>query len=175
LLTLYDRLLQQISSERSYNYRPNMIKLFVNKTKKLSRSRYSKERHNLYESGFTLIELVVTMVVLGIIITSLSGMYYIMQSIAVQGQHLDIATRAARTEIEDLRNSGYNSLIPGSNIDFTASLPTTLPKNATGTVVISQPLSGLIKVDVTISYTDFGSQHNVELSSDIGVIGIGQT
>jgi prepilin-type N-terminal cleavage/methylation domain-containing protein len=152
-----------------------MIRRSLYKTKKLNRSSPVTGRLNSIEDGFTLIELVVTMVVLGIIITSLSGMYYIMQSIAVQGQHLDIATRAARTEIEDLRNSGYNSLIPGSNINFTASLPTSLPKNASGTVVISQPLSGLIKVDVTISYTDFGSQHNVELSSDIGVIGIGQT
>jgi prepilin-type N-terminal cleavage/methylation domain-containing protein len=145
-----------------------MIRRSLYKTKKLNRSSPVTGRLNSIEDGFTLIELVVTMVVLGIIITSLSGMYYIMQSIAVQGQHLD-------TEIEDHRNSGYNSLIPGSNINFTASLPTSLPKNASGTVVISQPLSGLIKVDVTISYTDFGSQHNVELSSDIGVIGIGQT
>jgi prepilin-type N-terminal cleavage/methylation domain-containing protein len=136
----------------------------------------SKMKHRYVGSnGFTLVELMVTMVVLGIIITSLGGMYYIMQDLAVQSQHLDIATRAARTEIEDLRNSGFDSLTPGNNINFTASLPSSLPKNATGTVVVSQPLSGLIRVDVTISYTDFNAPQTVELSSDIGVIGIGQT
>lgn len=126
-------------------------------------------------SGFTLVELMVTVVVLGIVITSLGGLYYSMQVIEVQGQHLDIATRAADTEIEDLRNNGYDSLTTGSTINFTSSLPSELPHGATAKAVVSQPVSGLKRVDVTVAYTDYGKAENVTLSSEIGIIGIGQT
>lgn len=126
------------------------------------------------EAGFTLIELLVTIVVLGIVITSLGGLYYLMQITEVRSQHYDIAVRAARTEIEDLRNNGYNTLTPGSSIDFTSSLPSALPRDKSGTVAVSQPLPDLRKVDVTITYTDYGKSQTVELSSDIGIIGLGQ-
>lgn len=126
------------------------------------------------EGGFTLVELLVTIVVLGIVISSLGGLYYLMQITEVQSQHYDIAVRAARTEIEDLRNNGYNSLTPGSNINFTSSLPAALPRDKNGSVAISQPVSGLRRVDVTITYTDYGKSQTVELSSDIGIIGLGE-
>lgn len=115
-----------------------------------------------------------TLVVLGIVISSLGGLYYLMQITEVQSQHYDIAVRAARTEIEDLRNNGYNSLTPGNSINFTSSLPTVLPPGKTGTVAVSQPLPELRRVDVTIAYTDYGKSQTVELSSDIGIIGLGQ-
>lgn len=126
------------------------------------------------ENGFTLVELLVTLVVLGIVIASFGDLFYTMQITEVQSQHLDMAVRAARTEIEDLRNTGYDSLAPGSTINFTASLPSALPPNKSGTVAVSQPFSGLIRVDVTISYTDYGKPQSVTLSSDIGIIGITQ-
>ncbi len=124
--------------------------------------------------GFTLVELLVTIVVLGIVISSLSGLYYLMQITQVQGQHYDLAVRAARTEIEDLRNDGYDSLNPGGTINFTSSLPSALPPNKSGTVTISQPLPELRRVDVMITYTDYGKSQTIELSSDIGIIGLGQ-
>lgn len=126
------------------------------------------------QAGFTLVELLITIIVLSIVITSLGGLYYLMQISEVRSQHYDIAVRAARTEIEDLRNNGYGSLTPGSTINFTASLPSTLPLDKSGTVAVSQPLADLRRVDVTITYTDYGKLQTVELSSDIGVIGLGQ-
>ncbi len=132
-------------------------------------------RGELSTSGFTLVELMVTVVVLGLVITSLGGLYYTMQILQVQSQHLDLATRAADSEIEDLRNLGYSNLTVGTNITFTSSLPSALPSSKTGTVVVTQPLSGLERVDVTVSYTDYGKSESVTLSSDIGIVGIGQT
>ncbi|HEX8763322.1 MAG TPA: prepilin-type N-terminal cleavage/methylation domain-containing protein [Candidatus Saccharimonadales bacterium] len=126
------------------------------------------------ERGFTLAELMVTIVVLGLVIAGLGGLYYVMQITEVRSQRLDIATRAARTKIESLRNNGYNALTPGSTITFTSELPTALPAGRTGTVVISEPLPELRRVDVTVQYTDYGKQQRVTLSSNIGVIGIGQ-
>ena len=126
------------------------------------------------EAGFTLVELVVTVVVIGLIIASLGGLYYAMQVSEVQSQHYDMAVRAGRTEIEDLRNTGYSNLTAGTNMDFTSNLPSALPPGKKGTVVISQPLADLLRVDVTITYTDYGTPVTITLSSDIGVIGISQ-
>lgn len=133
-----------------------------------------KTRIGRDSKGFTLVELMVTVVVFGIVILGIAGMYYIMQIMEVRSQHLDLATRAARAEIESLRNNGYNSLTPGNTINFTSSLPGALPKDKSGTVTISQPLPELRRVDVTVQYTDFGKSETVTLSSNIGVIGIGQ-
>lgn len=127
------------------------------------------------QKGFTLIELLLTIIVLGIAIASLGGMYYAMQATQTQSAHYDLAVRAARTEIEELRNNGYDSLTAGSTINFTSSLPPGLPPNATGTVNVSSPMHGLRRVDVSVVYTDFGQQQTVTLSSDIGVIGLGQS
>lgn len=143
-------------------------------TNKLRRVWASCSTHHQQESGFTLVELLVTIVVLGIVIASMAGLYWTMQVTQVQSQHLDMANRAARTEIENLRNNGYNALTPGSTIDFTSSLPTNLPKDKNGTVAVSQPVDDLRRVDVTITYTDFGKHQKITLSSNIGIIGIGQ-
>jgi prepilin-type N-terminal cleavage/methylation domain-containing protein len=126
------------------------------------------------DEGFTLVELLVTIIVLGIVITSLGGLYYLMEITGVQTQHYDTAVRAARTEIEDLRNNGYDSLTPGTNINFTSSLPSSLPNGKTGTAAVSEPLPGLRRVDVTVTYSDYSKVQTITLSSDIGVIGIGQ-
>ena len=125
-------------------------------------------------NGFTLVELMVTIVVLGIVITSLAGMYYIMQITQIKTLHYDLAVRAARTEIEDLRNNGYDSLTPGSTINFSSNLPALLPANKSGTVAVSEPMKGLRRVNVTVSYSEFHQTQNITLSSDIGVIGLGQ-
>lgn len=129
----------------------------------------------LTNAGFTLVELLITMIVLGLAIASLGGLYYVIQQSQVKAQHYDIAVRAARTEIEDLRNNGYDSLTPGSTITFTSSLPSSLPSNKTGTVAVSKPMSGLRRVDVTVTYNDYGTSESVILSSDIGIIGLGQS
>lgn len=126
------------------------------------------------DKGFTLVELMVTIIVIGLVITSIAGLYYIMQIMQVRSQHLDLAMRSARAEIESLRNNGYNSLTPGSTIDFSSSLPSGLPSGKTGQVVVSQPLADLRRLDVTVQYSDYGKQQTVTLSSNIGVIGIGQ-
>lgn len=131
-------------------------------------------RKQTHQDGFTLIELLLTIVVLGIAMTGIAGMYYTMQAAQVQSQHLDIATRADRTEIESLRNNGYNALTAGSSINFTSSLPGSLPPDKTGTAAVSEPMPGLKRIDATITYTDYGKTQTIILSSDIGVIGIGE-
>lgn len=125
-------------------------------------------------SGFTLVELVATIAVLGIVSLGIANMFYSIQFVQKESNYLDRATRAAQSEVELLRNNSYNSLTAGQTIDFSSSLPSSLPNGSTGTVNVSEPSPGLKRVDVTVSYYDGGKQQSVKLSSLIGVIGLSQ-
>ena len=125
------------------------------------------------QAGFTIVELLVTIAIVGITTASLSSLFISIQNVQKQTTYVDTATRAAQREIETLRNDNYSSLTPGQSDDFTSQLPSAL-QHASGSVQVSQPSTDLRRVDVTVSYAANGSQHKVMLSSLIGVIGITQ-
>ncbi len=126
------------------------------------------------ESGFTLIELLVTISIMGLIIVGLVNLYITIETSQRRSYHLEIATRAGERQIESLRNAQYGNLEPGEDIDFTGNLPAELPEPRSGTVVVTEPESGIKRVDVTITYRDGRGSKTVRQSSLIGVIGIGQ-
>ena len=127
-------------------------------------------RANLH--GFTLPELLVTIVVIGIVFMGLSSIFISIQRIQVKTAYLESATRSAQKEIESLRNINYNNLTAGQNIDFSDQL-VDLPTGSTGSVAVTEPSPGL-KESTTITYSYEGQTKNVNLSSLIGVIGIAQ-
>src|SRR5690606_39100292 len=102
------------------------------------------------------------------------SLFYAVQYTQRQAMYHDSATRAARRQVEILRNSSYNSLENGQQISFTNDLPDLLPGNKSGTVQVSEPTAGLKRVDVNVTYFDNGREREVNLSSTIGVIGISQ-
>jgi len=124
--------------------------------------------------GFTLIELLVTLVVAGVMVLGITQIYAVVGATQRENNFLEAATRAGQTEVESLRNQNYVNLTAGSTIDFTSQLPSTLPTPRTGTVAVSSPEDGVKRVDVTITYTDGGHAHTVQLSSLIGALGIGK-
>lgn len=126
------------------------------------------------QTGFTIVEIMVTIVFLGFVVAAITQLYLSVQRIQEQTSWVQSASHAAQTEVESLRNTNYNGLTAGQNIDFSSQLPTTLPAPRSGSVAVSEPQTGLKRVDVTVSYSDHGSQHSVKLTSLIGVIGISQ-
>ena len=125
-------------------------------------------------SGFTLVEIVITILVLGVVLTSVVTLFVNIQQAQTHTRYLETATYAAQAEIESLRNINYNNLTPGQTINFTDDLPASLPPGATGTVAVSEPTPGLRRVDVTVNYSYKGKDRVVSLSSLIGVLGITQ-
>ena len=125
-------------------------------------------------SGFTIIELLVTIVITGLITLAITSLFISTEKSQYSAMLLESATRAGEQEVEALRNNNYTTLEPGTTIDFTDDLPSILPSPRTGTVSVSQPADGLRRVDITITYTDRGTTKDVMLSSLIGQIGIGQ-
>ena len=125
------------------------------------------------ESGFTLVELVASIAVIGIVTTSVVSLFGSIQSTQRRTAYMETATRAAQRQMESLRNNNYNNLTAGQTIDFTAQLPATL-KNKTGTVTVSEPNPGLKRVDISIVYYEGTTQQQVNLSSLVGILGITQ-
>lgn len=122
--------------------------------------------------GFTMVELVLTIVAFGFISIAVWELFSSIQDVQRRAGYLETATRAAQQEVESLRNNNYNLLTNGQNLAF--AVPATLPGPRSGTAAISEPITGIKRVDVTVSYTDHGQNRQVALSSLIGVIGISQ-
>jgi len=124
------------------------------------------------QSGYTIPELIVSIMVIGILVTAVSSFMVGNQNIQMRANYRESASRAAASEMESLRNAKYNSLTNGQTIDFTSQLPDSLPSNKSGTVTISEPMAGLKRAEVTVSYQVSGQTEQVKLSSLIGQIGI---
>ena len=124
------------------------------------------------QTGFGIVEVVIAIALLGALALALTGMFQSIVAIQASARSQKLATIAAQRQIESLRNSNYNNLIAGSTIDFAASLPSDLPKPRTGSVAISEPTSGVKRVDVTVTYKQYGATKKVVVSSTIGIIGI---
>lgn len=123
--------------------------------------------------GFTLIEVMVTIIVVGITTAALSSMFISIRNIQLQSSYYDTAHRAAVRQVEKLRNDSYASLTAGQAIDFTTDIPSTLPSR-NGSAVISAPSADLRRVDATVTYKIQGTTRTVVISSLIGEIGITQ-
>lgn len=124
------------------------------------------------QAGYTIIELIVAIVMIGILAGTVTGFIVGIQNIQKKANYKESATRAAASQMESLRNAKYNNLVNGSNIDFSGDLPANLPGNKTGTASVSEPMTGLKRVDIVVSYTDGGKTEQVKLSSLIGQIGL---
>src|SRR5690606_2909497 len=109
---------------------------------------------NQSSGGFTIIELLVTIVVAGLVIAGISSLIITIGNTQRSTHLLETATRAGEHQIEALRNNMYNTLTPGEDIVFTDDLPPDLPAPRSGIVEVSEPSTGLRRVDVTITYKD---------------------
>lgn len=126
------------------------------------------------ESGFSIIEVLMTIVVVGILFSAVIALYSNVLIVQSRTQNLETATRAAHRQVEALRNLQYNSLEEGENIDFSDDLPTGLPRGSSGVVEVTDAQQGLKRVDVTVTYPEGSTDRAVTVSSLIGIIGITQ-
>ncbi len=125
------------------------------------------------DGGFTLVEILVTIMMVGVAMASLSSIFISIRNIQLQASYVDTANRAAAREIESLRNDSFATLVAGQNISFTANIPSSLPSR-NGTAVVSSPTAGIRRIDATVSYKAQGKTRTITLSSLIGEIGITQ-
>jgi prepilin-type N-terminal cleavage/methylation domain-containing protein len=98
-------------------------------------------RSALTESGFTLVELVVSLVVFSIITISLFGLFTSLVHSTVIAKHQAVASELATSQMEYYKSLPYDNLaVAGGSIYATSPLPATVTKkinNVTYTIVTS--------------------------------------
>lgn len=125
------------------------------------------------ESGFTIIELLIAIAVVGILVPTLIGFVNTLNRLNDRTRDLAIVNSLAENKIESLRSIGYSGVNDGT-VSFTGELPDTLgnPKSASYTVTTPNP--GIRQVDLTITYDDHGKNQSVKYKTYVGELGVGQ-
>ena len=131
------------------------------------------------QQGFTLVEILVVMFMFSAAIITMSSLFSYIQYAQRAVQYLDIATRAARAQVEYLRNGRYSTLSSGTPVDFTSTLPSALPNGSTGVVTVSNApgISGVKKLDVKVEWPVNGNgatRKSTTLTALIGASGLTQ-
>lgn len=127
------------------------------------------------QTGFSIVEIVVGTVVIGIMVIALTNTFIAINVIQRRSANLSLATRIGEQKIESLRNNHYNTLpISPPPLDFTNELPAQLAGPRSATVTISEPQPGIKRLDISISYREGRQTKNLHLSSLIGNLGISQ-
>ncbi|HVC36353.1 MAG TPA: prepilin-type N-terminal cleavage/methylation domain-containing protein [Candidatus Dormibacteraeota bacterium] len=124
-------------------------------------------------SGFTIVELLVSIAVGAIVIASLNQLVSGYLHVSQRGRYLSLANSYVEGKVEALRNIGYNSLVAGS-YSLTSQLPSQLPPSRSGTMQITAPATGLKQIDITLSYQDQGLTNSYSYTTYIGELGVGQ-
>jgi prepilin-type N-terminal cleavage/methylation domain-containing protein len=135
------------------------------------------KRQLLYQNkqGFSLVEIVVALALVSLMIVSLANLIVTIGVLQRQNRNSTLATRAAENKIEELRNNHYNTLpLSPPPLDFTSELPPELASPRSATVTISEPNSGMRRLEIDISYREGLQTRNIKLSALLGNIGLAQ-
>ena len=124
-------------------------------------------------SGFTIVELVVTIVIAGIIIPAVAIALQNLTSVEYQARDLALANMISQNKVESLRSIGFNSINTGTT-DFSSELPLSMgaPKSASYTV--STPQTGIKQIDLSVSYTEYKISRTIVFKTYISELGVGQ-
>jgi len=128
----------------------------------MSRRLFELNRHRL-ESGFSLVELVVTLVLIGIGVMAVAALFPLATKNVNDGRLLTTALGRAQDKIEELQEAGYASslLTPGSYTDSLSSYV------RTWVVQDSLPTAGSKRVNVSVSWPCRQGTQSVDLATYI--------
>lgn len=126
-----------------------------------------------HESGFTVVELLVAIIVGAILLTSAGVLINSQAYISQRNRDLVLANAFAEGKIESLRSAGFLGLNDGTT-DITTDLPAELNAPRNGSLQISPHTSAIKKAVLTITYNDQGADRTYSYTTYIGELGVGQ-
>lgn len=125
------------------------------------------------QKGFTVVELIVTIVIAGIIIPAVAIALTNLAVINKQARDLVLANMLAQNKVETLRSIGYNSINNGT-VSFTGELPSTMGSPKSASYTVTTPQTGIKQIDVSISYSQYKTTKDVAYRTYVSELGVGQ-
>jgi prepilin-type N-terminal cleavage/methylation domain-containing protein len=128
---------------------------------------------NNRQTGFTIVELMITVVLAGIIIPAVAISLTNLAVVNKQARDQALANMLAQNKVETLRSAGYNSLNNGTT-SFSAELPNIMGSPKSASYTISSPQTGIKQIDISISYTEYKSTKALAYKTYVSELGVGQ-
>lgn len=125
------------------------------------------------EDGFTLVELLVSIIVGAILVGSVNTVYTNQLAISQQTRDTVLANSFAETKFEALRSKGYLGVNNGTT-NVSSELPTELQPPRTATLAVSNQSTSVKKVQLDMSYRSNGRNQTFTYTTYLGELGVGQ-
>lgn len=131
-------------------------------------------------SGFTLIELIVTIAVIGIILPVVITLLNSINNMNGRANTLSTVNAYVENRIEAFRSAGFQSVpVTAGNVNFTGAeaLPQGIPKPSSATYNVSlldAANPSIKKVVITVSFRSFSGTETRKYTTYLGELGVGQ-
>lgn len=136
-------------------------------------TRVNAVKTRLGSGGFTIIELLITIAVVGIILPTMMAFVNELNRLNDRTKDLALINSMAENKVESLRSAGYSG-VPEGTVDFTNELPESIAGPKSAEYIASTPNPGIRQVDMTIQYNDHGFNQTIRYKTLIGELGVGQ-
>lgn len=125
------------------------------------------------QSGFSIVELLITLVVAAILILVMNTIFTTQVYISQRARDLALANAYAEGKIESLRSAGFLGLTNGTT-SVTNELPAELSNPRNGTLEISDYNTAIKRAVLTITYNEQGKTRTYTYTTFVGELGVGQ-
>lgn len=136
---------------------------------------------NQRTGGFTVIELLVTLIVVAVVFLAFTTTFAGVENISKKGSDISTASQLALAKLETYENLSYTSLpatSPSGTLqqveDFSSSLPGILETPRVGKVYINTISNTLKQVDVRVTFGSGDAQRYIEYVTMIQKYGVGR-
>ena len=136
---------------------------------------------NMSEDGFSIVELLITLIIIGVAFGAFVTTFTTIQNINKKAIDINVANGAAFSKMQEYENKNFTNLPTTSPTgtlvqveDFSTSLPTTLQGTRSGIVYINTVSPTLRQVVVNITFGSGASQRQIEYANFIQKNGLGR-
>ena len=147
----------------------------------IAHRKYSVQRHNpAGEDGFTVVELIITLVITSLFVVIFYQMYTAVNAINNRGYQLALSTKAGYAKLQEYENKLFSDIdTPGGQDsapieNFVGELPEILGPDKTAVVSSASITPTLKAIDVKVTYTSYGFPQIVEYTTYIQESGLGR-
>ncbi len=130
-------------------------------------------KRSIKDEGFTVVELIVTIVVCAILVIAVNSVVVSHVFIVQKGRDAAISNAFSEAKIESLRSGGYLSLNNGT-VNITSELPDELSAPRSANLAISDHSPGMKQINLVITYNEQGTARTSTYQTLIGELGAGQ-